>query len=99
LRVHPARTAPRPAVLALQHQRRHPPCHDCPDREMHARWATRAEKLIRDNDSLIARIEGRTTSIALVFERVQEVLRGLGFEPEHSTMLRRIYGERDLLVA
>ena len=37
--------------------------------------------------------------IALVFDRVQDVLRGLGFEPEHSTMLRRIYGERDLLVA
>ena len=86
-------------VAELQQQLRDHPCHDCPDREMHARWANRAQKLIRDNDSLIARIEGRTTSIALVFERVQEVLRGLGFEPEHSTMLRRIYGERDLLVA
>ncbi|MDN5635422.1 MAG: DEAD/DEAH box helicase, partial [Brevibacterium sp.] len=48
---------------------------------------------------LIARIEGRTTSIALVFERVQDVLRTLGFDPEQSDMLRRIYGERDLLVA
>ncbi|UZD63826.1 DEAD/DEAH box helicase [Brevibacterium sp. JSBI002] len=86
-------------VAELQAQMRAHPCHDCPDRELHARWANRADKLIRENDSLIARIEGRTTSIALVFDRVQDVLRGLGFDPEHSTMLRRIYGERDLLVA
>ena len=86
-------------VAELQAQMRAHPCHDCPDRELHARWANRADKLIRENESLIARIEGRTTSIALVFDRVQDVLRGLGFDPEHSTMLRRIYGERDLLVA
>ncbi|RAG64163.1 DEAD/DEAH box helicase, partial [Burkholderia multivorans] len=53
----------------------------------------------KENASLIKRMEGRTTSIALVFERVQEVLTTLGFAPEHSDMLRRIYGERDLLVA
>jgi ATP-dependent RNA helicase HelY len=86
-------------VAELQAQMRAHPCHDCPDREMHARWANRADKLIRENEGLIARIEGRTTSIALVFDRVQDVLRGLGFDPAHSEMLRRIYGERDLLVA
>ncbi len=86
-------------VAELQAQMRAHPCHDCPDREMHARWANRADKLIRENEGLIGRIEGRTTSIALVFDRVQEVLRGLGFDPAHSEMLRRIYGERDLLVA
>ncbi|GAA1868191.1 DEAD/DEAH box helicase [Brevibacterium marinum] len=87
------------SVAEMTAQMRAHPCHDCPDREMHARWANRAAKLVKDNDSLIARIEGRTTSIALVFERVQDVLRTLGFDPEHSDMLRRIYGERDLLVA
>src|SRR5690625_1087796 len=39
-------------VAELQQQLRDHPCHDCPDREMHARWANRAQKLIRDNDSL-----------------------------------------------
>ena len=87
------------SVTEMTAQLRAHPCHDCPDREMHARWANRAAKLVKENDSLIARIEGRTTSIALVFERVQDVLRTLGFDPEQSDMLRRIYGERDLLVA
>ncbi|MDN5805648.1 MAG: DEAD/DEAH box helicase [Brevibacterium sp.] len=87
------------SVAEMTAQLRAHPCHECPDREMHARWANRASKLVKENDSLIARIEGRTTSIALVFERVQDVLRTLGFEPEQSDMLRRIYGERDLLVA
>ncbi|MCI4010552.1 DEAD/DEAH box helicase [Brevibacterium sp. ZH18] len=86
-------------VAEMTAQLRAHPCHDCPDREMHARWANRAAKLSKENDSLVARIEGRTTSIALVFERVQLVLKTLGFGPEHSDMLRRIYGERDLLVA
>lgn len=87
------------AVEELRAQMRAHPCHNCPDREMHARWANRANKLIKENNSLITRIEGRTTSIALVFERVQQVLDELGFLPDHSSMLRRIYGERDLLVA
>ncbi|SMX65985.1 DEAD/DEAH box helicase [Brevibacterium antiquum] len=87
------------SVAEMTEQLRAHPCHECPDREMHARWANRAAKLVKENDSLIARIEGRTTSIALVFERVQDVLRTLGFDPERSDMLRRIYGERDLLVA
>ncbi|RBP64707.1 ATP-dependent RNA helicase HelY [Brevibacterium sanguinis] len=86
-------------VAELDRRLRTHPCHDCPDREIHARWANRAAKLVKENSSLISRIEGRTTSIALVFERVQEVLRILGFLPDDSGMLRRIYGERDLLVA
>lgn len=101
--VHWETTAKSPGVSStvaeLDAQMRAHPCHDCPDREIHARWANRAAKLIKENESLISRIEGRTTSIALVFDRVQHVLRTLGFEPEHSDMLRRIYGERDLLVA
>src|SRR5699024_6314692 len=32
-------------VAELQQQLRDHPCHDCPDREMHARWANRAQKL------------------------------------------------------
>src|SRR5699024_7250528 len=48
------RTGASTTVAELQQQLRDHPCHDCPDREMHARWANRAEKLSRDNDSLIA---------------------------------------------
>lgn len=95
----PQRSGVSSTVAELTAELRAHPCHDCPDREMHARWANRAAKLVKENDSLIARIEGRTTSIALVFERVQDVLRVLGFDPENADMLRRIYGERDLLVA
>ena len=39
------------------------PCHQCPDREEHARWAERHARLGAENDGLRARIEGRTGSL------------------------------------
>ena len=55
------------------------PCHGCPDREDHARWAERYFKLHRDTQTLERRIESRTNTIARQFDRVCDVLTTLGY--------------------
>jgi ATP-dependent RNA helicase HelY len=86
------------------------PCHSCPDREQHARWAERWWRLKRETDKLTQEIKTRTGAVARIFDRVCDVLidlnylardrdsRELALTPSGST-LGRIYGERDLLVA
>lgn len=84
-------------------------CHRCPDREAHARWAERYWKLKRQNDRIRRQIETRTGTVARVFDRVVEVLETLDYlrrdDQDETTLteagrtMRRIYGERDLLVA
>lgn len=85
------------------------PCHGCPDREHHARWAERYWRLRRDVEKLRQQIDTRTGTVARVFDRVVDVLAALEYvridedgatslTPAGATM-RRIYGERDLLVA
>ncbi|HEX4443023.1 MAG TPA: DEAD/DEAH box helicase [Galbitalea sp.] len=85
------------------------PCNSCPDRETHARWAERWWKLKRETDKLTVQIRTRTGAVAKVFDRVTDVLLELGYlaANKHGALsveapgrtLRRIYGERDLLVA
>lgn len=92
----------------LRRQLRSHPCHSCPDREDHARWAERYYKLDRDSKTLKRRIEQRTNTIARQFDRVCDVLTTLGYlegvgEESHVTdrgrTLMRIYNEMDLLTA
>lgn len=87
--------------------KRHP-CHACSDRETHARWAERWWKLQRDTQRLRRQISSRTSAISLVFDRIMAVLLECGYLvtegddvslTPHGHTLRRIYGERDLLVA
>ena len=66
-------------VAALRRRLRQHPCHACPDREEHARWAQRWVRLQAEHDALVARIAGRTGSIALVFDRICDVLVRLGY--------------------
>ena len=40
------------------------PCHQCPEREDHARWAERWFKLARDAETLKRRVERRTNTVA-----------------------------------
>ncbi|MCA5894746.1 DEAD/DEAH box helicase [Isoptericola sp. NEAU-Y5] len=88
------------------------PCHGCPDRDDHARWAERWERLRREHDQLVRRVEGRTGTIARTFDRTCEVLVHLGYleradGPQGRTVqvtddghwLRRVYAEDDLLLA
>jgi ATP-dependent RNA helicase HelY len=92
----------------LRRRMKQHPCHACPDRENHSRWAERWWRLKRETDQLSAQIRTRTGAVARIFDRVSEVLvsldylvpgaHGLELSP-HGRMLRRIYGERDLLIA
>jgi ATP-dependent RNA helicase HelY len=107
----PPRPARRPsaadedAVLArLRRQLRSHPCHGCAEREDHARWAERWWRLSRETDGLVRRIEGRTNTIARVFDRVCDLLTERGYldgdrVTAHGERLRRIYTEADLLTA
>lgn len=91
-------------VEELRQQLHAHPCHGCPDRENHQTWANRWYKLRAETDKNIAKIQGRTNTIARTFDRIINLLTDFGYveydqvtEPGQS--LRRIYGDRDLLVS
>jgi len=80
------------------------PCHDCPDREDHARWAERWFKLDHDSGTLRRRIEQRTNTVARQFDRVCDVLTALHYlagdtVTDRGSHLRRLYTDMDLLAA
>ena len=90
-------------LAALRRELREHPCHRCPDREEHARWAERYDRLRRDTEGLERRIAGRTNTIARTFDRVCAVLEELGYltgdrVTEAGRQLAEIYSESDLLV-
>ena len=79
------------------------PVHGCDEREQHLRWAERFARLRHDTDGLERRVEGKTHSIARVFDRVCGVLEQLGYlsgddVSEPGRRLARVYNESDLLV-
>ncbi|MFN2589146.1 MAG: DEAD/DEAH box helicase [Actinomycetota bacterium] len=83
--------------------RRHP-CHACPDRPKHERWARRASKLEREVAALGRRIRARTETLGRQFDRVVGVLEELGYVEDFALtakgeVLRRVYAEGDILVA
>ncbi|MGO4535282.1 DEAD/DEAH box helicase [Leifsonia sp. 2MCAF36] len=95
-------------LAALRKRMKDHPCHRCTEREQHARWAERWWMLKRDTDKLRSQIQSRTGAVAKVFDRVSDVLLELGYLQQadgevaltvHGRTLKRIYGERDLLVA
>jgi ATP-dependent RNA helicase HelY len=55
------------------------PCHGCPDREAHARWAERALRLERESARLQARMDSRSNTIAKHFDKICLVLESLGY--------------------
>ncbi len=80
------------------------PCHACPDREDHARWAERWFKLDRDARTLRRRVEQRTNTVARQFDRVCEVLTALDYLEGDTVTgrgrhLRQIYSDMDLLAS
>ena len=85
----------------------HHPCHRCPERETHARWAERAIRLERESARLQARMNSRSNTIANHFDKICLVLESLGYlagdgggeVTEHGRMLGRIYAELDLVAA
>jgi ATP-dependent RNA helicase HelY len=93
-----------PRVADVRAKLREHPCHACPDRESHARWAERYAKLERDTANQRRRIESRTNTVARQFDRVCEVLEVLGYlDGDEVTpdglRLQRVYSELDLLIS
>jgi ATP-dependent RNA helicase HelY len=91
-------------VAELRRKLRRHPCHDCPDREQHARHGERYVRLQREVEDLERQISGRSHVIARTFERVCAVLEELGYldgdtvTPD-GNRLGGIYSELDLLAA
>ncbi len=90
----------------VRRQMRAHPCHSCPDRENHARWAERWWRLRRETDRVARTVEGRSNSVARTFDRVCELLVDLGYLTEggaavtdQGSYLKRLYTEKDLLAA
>ena len=78
-------------------------CHSCNDRESHARFAERSDRLIRENEGLNNRVMNRTHVIAKTFDKICNVLTLLGYiEGEkllpQGFILSKIYAESDLLL-
>ncbi|WP_205472307.1 RNA helicase [Nocardioides sp. SYSU D00038] len=105
----PTRGAPRSDAASeqvdrLRDQLKRHPCHACPEREDHARWAERWFKLDRDAATLRRRVENRTNTVARQFDRVCDVLTALDYldgdtVTERGAQLRRLYSEMDLVAA
>ena len=83
-------------------------CHGCSEREAHARWGERYQKLRQEIDAAVNQIESRTNQVAKVFNRICDLLQDLDYlQPDDEDLeitdsgqrLAKIYGERDLLIA
>ena len=61
-------------IASLRRRMQRHACHQCPDREQHARWAERYWRLHRTVEGLRRQIESRTGTVARIFDRVVDVL-------------------------
>jgi ATP-dependent RNA helicase HelY len=91
-------------IARLRAAIRHHPCQRCPDREHHARWAERYDRLRRDTDALERRMKGRTGTLGRTFDKVCDVLERLRYLDGDTITpagrsLARLYSESDLAVA
>lgn len=94
----------RERVEELRRQLRAHPVHGMADLETHMRVIRDLTKAREERARLLDRIEGRTGTIAAGFQRIRAHLQELGYlEGDTVTtrgeLLRRIYSERDLLLA
>ena len=91
-------------IAELRRKLRRHPCHQCPDREQHARYAERYFRQQKDVDDLERQVGGRRHVIARTFDRVCTVLDELGYLDGDKVTpagqrLTRLYAELDLLAA
>ena len=93
-------------IEELRRRMRAHPCHACPDREQHARWAERWWRLTRETEGLQRKVDGRTNTVARTFDRICDLLEEMDYLGRGGTtvtargeQLRRLYTEKDLLAA
>jgi len=90
-------------IQQLRERLRAHPCHRCPDREAHARWAERYAKLDRETAATRRKIEGKVGSLGRTFERICQLLNDRGYLDDDTAtdagrQLSRIWSESDLVV-
>jgi ATP-dependent RNA helicase HelY len=91
-------------IAELRRRLRRHPCHSCPDRDQHARYAERYYRQRQEVADLERQIGSRSHVIARTFGRVCAVLEELSYldgdtvTPD-GTRLTRLYSELDLLAA
>ncbi|MBX3311388.1 MAG: DEAD/DEAH box helicase [Microbacteriaceae bacterium] len=92
----------------LREDMRHHPCHQCKEREQHARWGERYWKLKQEIKQIDSEISRRTNAISRRFDQLCNVLTNIGYLEtadkdilitEQGEMLKGIYAERDLLIS
>ena len=91
-------------IAELRRRLRRHPCHACPDREQHARYAERYFRQKKEADELERQVAGRSHVIARTFDRVCKVLDELGYLDGDTVTpagqrLTRLYSELDLVAA
>jgi ATP-dependent RNA helicase HelY len=87
----------------LEAKAREHPCHACPERAKHERWAERVSGIEQQLSGVDRRIRVRTETLARRFDRVLAVLQELGYVDgwavtDKGRRLARIYGEGDVLI-
>ncbi|MBO0873671.1 MAG: DEAD/DEAH box helicase [Pseudonocardia sp.] len=93
-----------PELAALRRELRAHPCHGCEDREAHARWAERYDRLERETEGLRQQVRATTHSLVRAFDRITALLREREYldgdaVTRHGVVLSRLWGESDLLAA
>lgn len=93
-------------LASLRRAMRAHPCHGCDERESHARWAERYERLRSETEQVKRKVAATTHSLARSFDRITALLSEREYlsaegEPvtEHGRRLTRLYSESDLLAA
>ncbi|MGH4025001.1 MAG: DEAD/DEAH box helicase, partial [Pseudonocardiaceae bacterium] len=91
-------------LAALRRALRAHPCHGCEDREAHARWDQRYDRLSRETETLRQQVAATTHSLVRSFDRIRALLSERGYLAgeqltEHGRRLARLWSESDLLTA
>ncbi|PWW63067.1 ATP-dependent RNA helicase HelY [Actinokineospora spheciospongiae] len=99
-------------LAALRRALRAHPCHGCQDREAHARWAERYQRLLSETEQVERKVAATTHSLARAFDRIRGLLADRGYlapgegelageqvVTEDGRRLARLYSESDLLAA
>lgn len=95
-------------IDALRIELKNHPCHQCKDRDQHARWGERWIQAKREKQRLDLSIERRTNVLRQDFERIIKILVELGYLQtsengyvinQPARLLKRIHTESDLLLA
>jgi ATP-dependent RNA helicase HelY len=91
-------------ITSLRQRLRRHPCHDCSDRDLHARYGERYIRLARETEAVERKVAGRSHVIARTFDRVCTVLENLGYLSGDTVTtdgrrLAGLYTELDLLAA